>query len=247
MGRRGKHFSRRNDSRRSFVLLSRLASAKKPTLIAMAGAMVVTVAIAGTIAWLVASSSLTNRFQVGEVEPVVNEEITSPSDGEENWEYRKENVTVTNKGTASVPIYVRVSVSAYFRFEDGSVEWRPVFDSSDDTALAGDYYADWGNVQNIDGVDDAKNPSEGCWIKAADGYYYWSLPLDAGETTDFLIDSLEMAHSPGTYEDKHLTVDITAEGIQADPARAAEEAWGVDIDPSTGVLTPAASGSQGGE
>ena len=185
--------------------------------------------------------------QVGEVEPVVNEEITSPSDGEENWEYRKENVTVTNKGTASVPIYVRVSVSAYFRFEDGSVEWRAGLRLVRRYGPCGGLLCRLGNVQNIDGVDDAKNPSEGCWIKAADGYYYWSLPLGAGETTGTLIDSLEMTHSPGTYEDKHLTVDITAEGIQADPARAAEEAWGVSIDPDTGVLTPAASGSQGGE
>lgn len=241
MAGNGAHFKKKGSGKSAWLF----RSSRSARIALVLACFVVCLGVGGSIAWLVASSSLVNRFELGEVSPVVNED-TGTTTVDEAELLSKSNVSVTNMGTSAIPIYVRVSLAGYWRYEDGSVAWVPVIvEEPGPDAVAPTYTIDWGNVQ---GEADAEDPSSGCWIAGDDGYYYWSIPLDASATTDVLIDELVDQNYPGQdNKGRTLVVDITAEGIQADPARAAEEAWGVSIDPDTGVLTPAASGSQGGE
>ena len=73
------------------------------------------------------------------------------------------------------------------------------------------------------------------WNKGADGYFYYSLPVSPGNSTQ---DSLLTCNV--TYPDNPeytLSVEILAEAIQSEPAEAVQQAWGATI--VDGKLTPA--------
>lgn len=73
------------------------------------------------------------------------------------------------------------------------------------------------------------------WKKGADGYFYYSLPVSPGNSTQ---DSLLTCNV--TYPDNPeytLSVEILAEAIQSEPAEAVQQAWGATI--VDGKLTPA--------
>lgn len=71
------------------------------------------------------------------------------------------------------------------------------------------------------------------WFQAADGYYYYSRPVPAGEQTGILIDSCKPLAEKEGYV---LSVEIIGSAIQSSPAKAVENAWGVSID-AGGVLS----------
>lgn len=124
---------------------------------------------------------------------------------------KKSDVKIKNTG--DIPAYVRVAVSIYWQTQDGMI-------LPDAPTEGEDYTIVWGSSSN--------------WAQQ-DGLYYYLLPLEPGAVSDSLIDSCEQI---GTVEDgKHLAVDISVQVIQAEPADAVQEAWGVQTA-ADGTLVP---------
>lgn len=116
---------------------------------------------------------------------------------------KKSDVKVENTG--DVPIYIRAVVSIYWQTENG-------------TMLAGmpeenlDYTITWSGSLN--------------WKKQGDIYYY-TQPLPPKAVTDVLIESCEQKSNFG--EEEKLMVDISVQAIQAQPATAVYDAWGITV------------------
>ena len=69
------------------------------------------------------------------------------------------------------------------------------------------------------------------WTQGSDGFWYYPEKLAVGESTENLIDTCALINdAPEGYR---LSVQILASAIQAEPARAVEEAWGVRINGDT--------------
>ena len=113
----------------------------------------------------------------------------------------KKDVCVKNAG--NVPVYVRASVAIYWEDADGSVMAEtPMADT--------DYTITWG-------ADDK-------WVKGTDGFYYYTEPVEEGQMTPNLIESVKDLK---THDDGRIFyVDIAVQSIQATPADAVKEAWG---------------------
>lgn len=182
------------------------------------GILLVVMALAGVggaIAWLTASGNVENQFTVGNVDPVIDEDFNDPH-------YEKKNVTVKNNG--NVPIYVRARVDIYWEAADGSVMWeKPEVDTD---------YTQAGGL-----------PADNGWVKFGD-FYYWTNPLPplseggTGSVTGRLINSIKQDdEQQKRYPDgRKLVVDVSIQGIQAEPTDAVIDAWGVEID-GNGTIT----------
>lgn len=191
-------------------------------------ALVVSLAgIGGVIAWLNASGQVSNRFEVGEVSPTVNEEGSDGGEFTNGSSTVKQNVNVSNDG--NVPIYVRARISIYWVDTNGNQLWeepKPEPDETPTGIIDGDYRLTMG--------------SSGCsasWVEGQDGFYYWTEPLEVGNETADLIEKLERINALPYKDGRQLVCDIAVQGIQADPAAAVMEAWGVKIA-DDGTLTP---------
>ena len=209
---------------------------KRAVLTLVLALAVVGVAVGGVIAWLSASSQVANQFEVGTVTPTVNED--GPTDGTEfvDGDNVKQNVDVTNSG--NVPIYVRAQIHIYWQDANGNQLWdepEPAPDEIGTGIISGDYMLTMGAPTG-----------EAQWVQGSDGYYYWTMPLDAGATTTDLIEKLERINEILHKDGRKLVCDIAVQGIQADPAAAVTEAWGVSIG-DNGVLTPPSAGNQNGQ
>lgn len=158
-------------------------------------AAIVTVAVltmcgaGGAVAWFGAQDNVLNTFTRGEITPSIEETFDKTSQV-------KENVYVTNNGTA--PAYMRATVSIYWEDEQGDQLWESPVEG-----VNADYTIGWGAVSEA---------SEPRWIKGKDGYYYWSVPVGAGEKTQNLINTVMQVGSPAK---KRLVVDIATQALQA--------------------------------
>ena len=73
------------------------------------------------------------------------------------------------------------------------------------------------------------------WSKIGD-YYYYAKPIEAGEITSDLIDSITLETDT---DGNRQVLEVIAESIQSNPKEAVTEAWGVSVD-SNGSITGAA-------
>lgn len=205
--------------------------------------LLVLAGVGGVVAWLTASGTVQNQFELGTVEPTVNEDGPTEGTPFEEGDNIKQNVTVTNDG--NVPVYVRAQVSIYWLDANGNQLWDEPYmgekEPDQPTGVIippGDYMLKWGD--SVVGQPGSTSMEDGAWIKGPDGFYYWSLPIDPEGETKELIESCEYY---GEYADgRTFHVDISVQGIQAEPARAVVEAWSTEtqtvmIDPSTKQLT----------
>lgn len=157
-------------------------------------AMIVAVAVlamcgaGGAVAWFGVQDNVINTFTRGEIKPSIEEAFDASSTV-------KENVFVKNEGTA--PAYMRAAVSVYWEDLDGDQLWETPAENVD-------YTITWGSA-----ISESANPH---WILGDDGYYYWSVPVEAGGTTSNLINSVE---KKGDHGDKRLVVDIATQALQA--------------------------------
>ena len=142
----------------------------------------------GAVAWFGVQDNVLNTFTRGEIKPSIEETFDKDRTV-------KTDVHVTNKGTA--PAYMRAAVSIYWEDAAGNQLW-------DAPREGQDYSITWGDALTA-------STSER-WIKGADGYYYWSVPVEAGSTTSNLIKSVE---KHGDHGDKRLVVDIATQALQA--------------------------------
>ena len=206
----------------------------------VATALVVVAGVGGVIAWLTASNQVKNAFTLGTVVPDLNE---SGPEGEsfEDGDNIKQNVNVANNG--NIPIYVRAQVSIYWLDANGNQMWEEPEPEPDETStrtIAGDYRLAMGEISSSLPSD----ANDATWVRGSDGFYYWSAPLDARGATENLIEKFERINQI-LYEDgRQLICDISIQGIQAEPARAVEEAWGVTVDHETGAITVLPSDGQ---
>lgn len=133
---------------------------------------------------------------------------------EETFEKNVKSDVRISVGESNVPIYIRARVDIYWVDANGNQMWeQPAKD------------VDYTLTQSL--VD--KN-----WVLGSDGLYYWTKPLQPREATENLIDKLsEIANTHG--DGRTLVCDVSAQGIQAEPSHAVEEAWGVTVK-SDGTL-----------
>lgn len=152
-------------------------------------------------------------YLIDKTEEIVN--IFNPgtvtTDVEEEFENNiKSSIKVKNTGNTES--YVRVALVAY-RVEvdaDGNVVKRI------------------GGNADVPSFELAAN-----WVKYGDHYYY-TLPVPAGGEVELLASPITLQ----SYDDADggvQAIDVMASGIQANPAKAVNESWGVVITPPTDI------------
>lgn len=205
-----------------------MLKSKKNLVLLVSLLLLLTVLATGTVAYLfMQSDAVTNTFTI---QTVVNDIV----EAEFNTEV-KQDVTIKNAGTATS--YIRAAVIVTWKTEEGN-------NVSSKLPVAGeDYTMTMGDSAN--------------WVPGADGYYYYTSPVDAGNSTDVLITSctptLNNSNQPVGH---YLSVEIISQSIQAgglgevDGVDGSEEkqppvliAWGTPngsvgaVDDTTGNLT----------
>lgn len=201
---------------------------KRFVALIVAALVVAFVGVGGAIAWLTTSNQVENQFTIGTVVPGVNEDFT-------NGDTVKQNVSVANNG--NVPIYVRAQISIYWVDANGSQMWEEPEQEPKEIptgVIAGDYRLTIGS-----------SGSGANWVQGQDGFYYWTAPLEVGNATADLIEKLERINAFLHKDGRQLVCDIAVQGIQADPADAVKEAWGVTIADDGTLTLPAASSGAG--
>ena len=185
---------------------------KRKRIIALLVGVVLLAGTAGTLAWLSATGVLVNQFGIGSVTPSVQEKLNGNV---------KSDVKAKNTGTA--PAYIRAAVDIYW--QDATSGTRLWEEPQADT----DYEIAWS-----DELRDAlgKNLAS-IWIKASDGFYYWTSPVAPGEETGVLITSVKELKAT---EGRNLVVDVSTQAVQSAPDEAVHEAWGCTVQ--DGVLIP---------
>lgn len=171
---------------------------KRTALVAACCVALAMLCLTGVYAWYSQQDSLTNTFIKGETAPVIEETFTQGSTA-------KENVHIAiNDGC--IDVWVRAQVSIQWQDADGNILW--------DEPIAGeDYSVEWGNIKDPNALSDATQT----WVKGADGFYYWSVPLvaknsDTNKTAN-LINEVKVLKK---YDDgRQLVVDIAAQSLEA--------------------------------
>ena len=87
----------------------------------------------------------------------------------------------------------------------------------------------YGGETPVEGVSYTVTFGTSDWVKGEDGYYYYTAPLEAGQTTTALLDTLAPISEkiPKGYT---LSVRIMAQAIQSEPAAAVEDFWGITVN-----------------
>ena len=190
----------------------------KSAALLIALVLIVTVGVGSTVAFLIDGPvAVTNTFQPSKV---TCEVVEDSFNGKE-----KTDVSIKNTSdTGDVDAYIRAAVV---------VTWK------DDTTNRNVY-----GKQPVEGTDYTiqYNLTNG-WVKGTDGYYYWTSPVKSEReavndcTTGVLITSCAPVadKAPSGY---HLSVEIVAEAIQAEPTTAVTSSWasgvsGIDDDGTT--------------
>ena len=186
--------------------------------------LVLGVAVGGTVAFLsTRTDSKVNTFTPSEVTCAVTETF------ENNV---KRRVAVQNTGDTTA--FIRAAIN---------VTWMK-------DAEAGTEYNDANQtvsakipVEDADySITFAKNTN---WIKGADGYYYYQLPVAPLGSTKVLIEECTLLKDASVPDGYHLSVEIVASAIQAAPEAAVKAAWGdgFSIDASGNLVVPSSSGN----
>lgn len=113
----------------------------------------------------------------------------------------KTDVGVTNIGETKV--YVRVMLVETWRNASNQVVAKP------------------------EGAVVSYERGSGDWVTGPGGYYYYTKPLDVGDTTPNLIDRATCTVPEGAAL---MDLEVVAQAIQSIPTDAVEEAWGVEVD-----------------
>lgn len=189
---------------------------KRKRIIALLVGVILLTGAAGTLAWLSVTGVLVNQFGIGSVTPSVQETLNGNV---------KSDVKAKNKGTA--PAYIRAAVDIYWQdATSGARLW-------DEPKGEADYEIAWSDsLRDASGANSASS-----WVKASDGFYYWTSPVAPGAETGVLIKSVTERKADG----KNLVVDISTQAIQSTPDDAVKEAWGCTVE--DGVLVPPHGGA----
>lgn len=183
---------------------------KRKRIIALLVGGILLAGTVGTLAWLSATGVLVNQFGIGSVTPSVQETLNGNV---------KSDVKAKNTGTA--PAYIRAAVDIYWQDGNGARLWE-------------EPQADTYNIVWSDSLGYASGAnSASSWVKASDGFYYWTSPVAPGEETNVLITSVKELKAT---EGRNLVVDVSTQAVQSVPDNAVREAWSCAVQ--DGVLIP---------
>ncbi len=175
--------------------------------------MLVAVAAVGvTLAFMFKKTNVQNTFEPAKVSCTVHEKLDNKDITEETANGgEKSEIRVENTG--NVNEYLRVRLVSYFVDEKG----------------------------NITGAEPSVYPNitlnEG-WIVGSNHTYYYKDPVKPGGFTPQMCQPFALTEktlSDGTTI--YQTVEVFAEAVQAEPAAAAKDAWGVTVE--NGIITKA--------
>lgn len=187
---------------------------KRKRIIALLVGVILLAGTAGTLAWLSVTGVLVNQFGIGSVKPLVQESLNGNV---------KSNVKAENAGTA--PAFIRAAVDIYWQDGNGARLWEePQADK--------DYVIAW-SVADASGTNSASS-----WVKASDGFYYWTSPVAPNTETDVLIASVTELKAT---EGRNLVVDVSTQAVQSVPDDAVREAWNCMVQDSV-LIPPYANG-----
>lgn len=191
---------------------------KRKRIIALLVGVILLAGTAGTLAWLSVTGVLVNQFGIGSVTPSVQETLNGKV---------KSDVKAKNTGTA--PAYIRVAVDIYWQDQDGARLWD---EPKEEPKGEADYEIAW-SVADASGANSAYS-----WVKASDGFYYWTSPVAPGAETGVLINRVTELKAT---EGRNLVVDISTQAVQATPDEAVHDAWGCSVE--NDVLVPPHGGA----
>lgn len=176
--------------------------------------LVLGVAVGGTVAFLSTSTgSKVNTFTPSEVTCEVTETFKNNV---------KSQVAVKNTGDTTA--FIRAAIN---------VTWMSNQDAANQTVSAKV------PVKDKDySITFAKNTN---WIKGADGYYYYQLPVDPQGSTGELIEECKLQENASVPDGYHLSVEIVASAIQSAPDSVVQSMWHVTVE--DGKIT-SANGSE---
>lgn len=186
--------------------------------------LVLGVAVGGTVAFLsTRTDSKVNTFTPSEVTCAVTETF------ENNV---KRRVAVQNTGDTTAFIRAAINVTWMKDAEAGTE-----YDAANQTVSA---------KVPVEGKDYSITLAQNTnWIKGADGYYYYQLPVAPLGSTGELIEECKLLDGASAPDGYHLSVEIVASAIQAGPEAAVKAAWGdgFSIDASGNLVVPSSSGN----
>lgn len=191
---------------------------KRKQIVALLVGVLLLAGAAGTFAWLSVTGVLVNQFGIGSVTPSVQETLNGKV---------KSDVKAKNTGTA--PAYIRAAVDIYWQDQDGARLWD---EPKEEPKGEADYEIAW-SVADASGANSAYN-----WVKASDGFYYWTSPVAPGAETGVLINRVTELKAT---EGRNLVVDISTQAVQATPDEAVHDAWGCSVE--NDVLVPPHGGA----
>lgn len=191
---------------------------KRKRIIALLVGVILLAGTAGTLAWLSVTGVLVNKFGIGSVTPSVQETLNGKV---------KSDVKAKNTGTA--PAYIRAAVDIYWQDGNGARLWE---EPKEEPKGEADYEIAW-SVADASGANSAYN-----WVKASDGFYYWTSPVAPGAETGVLINRVTELKAT---EGRNLVVDISTQAVQATPDEAVHDAWGCSVE--NDVLVPPHGGA----
>ncbi len=128
---------------------------------------------------------------------------------EEDFDYeKKENVKFSNNG--DVPVYIRATYVASWKTDEGEI-----------AAETPNFTKTLGTSEN--------------WVQGGDGFYYYIVPVEPGDSTDVLIKEISTSETKEGYS---FDVVVLSQAIQAEPDEAVLEAWASGVSAvSSGKLT----------
>ncbi|MCI6276165.1 MAG: SipW-dependent-type signal peptide-containing protein [Clostridium sp.] len=168
---------------------------KKITSLLVAGALTVGI-VGGTLAWLTASDSVTNKFKTGENQSVALDiyEKFDKDDAKVLQPGKTVDKKVQVKNSATFDQFIRVKITL-------------------DTTLSENVTMSFANTTG-------DNPS---WVKDGD-YYYYMGKVAAGKYTDQLLDKVTFSKDANMDQmNKAFNIKVDAESVQASNGAYAEK------------------------
>lgn len=204
----GAHASRPRPARKP-------SGRKRAVLAAACCVALLTLCVSGAYAWFAQQDAKTNAFVKGETTPVINEEF--PQDGTV-----KQNVFVSIPDDC-IDVWVRAQVNVQWQGKEDDKGNTPILWDEPVAGASGDYAIEW--ALDEDGAPN-QNGDPASWVKGADGFYYWTVPLvaknSATNKTGNLVNRVEVLKK---YDDgRQLVVDVAAQTLSASAA-AFNDAW----------------------
>ncbi len=181
----------------------------RPVVLAISVLVLILGIVGTTLGFLTdQTDSITNTFNPAKAEISVEETLTNGV---------KNDVKIKNESD-TFPVFIRARVIVTWKDEAGNVAATAPVEGTD-------YTITWNLYPQ-------ENDSK--WIDYLDGrYYIYTDPVAAGDSTGVLFTNCQpvTGKAPEGY---HLSVEIVADCIQAYPASAIQEAWGITVNTTQG-------------